>query len=330
VPALILLTVLAPPALAQDDAAPAAAPPSAAPSATAAAAINDADPVVLQVGSLVERLSDIEWRFEVAIRSYAAGQGVAYSDEIAAQMRPLLPTYLEQRGTELVLLREASKRGFEPSQENVDVSLERIRSSVPAGQDYEAMLANAGFRSEEMLLTLIKEGDLISQVIEVFNEDARPSEEALRVRYLADIERYTEPETFCARHILVTDEALASDIVARAQAGEDFAALAAEFGTDGTAAVGGDLGCFGRGAMVAEFEDAVVAVEIGQVSGPVQTQFGYHALLVYEHHEPTVMPFDDVRDEVRNSVTAAVADARLRGLIRGSAIVTYPERVPGL
>lgn len=332
---IALLAFLAPVAMAQDAAPASPAPDVAAddmagsePGAGTAEAATD--PVVVQVGGMVERLSDIEWRFEVAIRSYAAGQGMPFTDEIAAQMLPLMPSYLEQRGTELVLLREASKRGFEPSQENVELSLERIRGTVPEGQDYEGMLANAGFRSEEMLVTLIEEGDLISQVITAYSDDVDPSENELRVRYLADIDRYTEPETFCARHILVEEEALAGDIVDRVVGGEEFAALAAEFGTDGTAAVGGDLGCFGRGAMVADFEAAVIDAEVGAVTGPVATRFGFHALLVYEHRDAAVMPFADVREEVSGTVAAATADAKLGGLIQGSAIVTYPERVPGL
>lgn len=309
--------------------APANEAPQTAPEAAPETAVAvDPDPVVVQVGSLTERLSDIEWRFEVAIRSYAAGQGMPFSPEIAAQMRPLIPTYLEQRGTELVLLREAARRGFEPSQENIDASLERIRGSVQEGQDYDAMLADAGFDSEERLVTLISEGDLISQVLAAFNEESMPSDEEVRVRYLADIDRYTEPETFCARHILVAEEALADEIVARVAAGEDFAALAAEFGTDGTATVGGDLGCFQRGAMVADFENAVVEADLGEVTGPVVTRFGFHALLVYDHHEASVLPFEEVREEVSSSVAAASADAKLRGLVRGSAVVTYPERVP--
>ena len=293
-------------------------------------AVLDADPVVIRVGDTVERLSDIEWRFEIALRSFAAGQGMAYSEEIAAQMRPMLPSYLEQRGTELVLLREASNRGFEADQESVATSLERIRASVQEGDDYESMLANAGFGSEAMLITLIEEGDLISQVIEDFNQEAVPSEEELRVRYLADRELFTEPESYCARHILVDDEAVAGDLVARVAAGEDFGQLASEFGTDGTASSGGDLGCFGRGAMVAEFENAVLEAEIGEVTGPVQTQFGYHALLVYDHNEASVAAFDEVKAELQESVAAETANARLGGLIRGAGVITYPELVPGL
>src|SRR5690606_855387 len=169
-----------------------------------------------------------------------------------------------------------------------------------------------------------------TQVIAAFSEEATPTENELRVRYLADISNYTEPETYCARHILDDDEAVAIDLVARVAAGEDFAALAGEFGTDGTASVGGDLGCFGRGAMVADFENAVVAAELGEVAGPVTTRFGFHAVLVYDHNEAVVIPLEEVREQVAASASAATADARLGGLLRGAGIVTYPERLPGL
>ncbi len=292
----------------------------------AQAAPTQDDPVLVRLGERVERRSDIEWRFEVAMRSFAAGQGVPYTEEIAAQLRGLLPNYLEQRGTELVLLREADLRGFTPDEESVQQTLAGLKASVPEGE-YESALAQAGFPAESNLVQIIREGDLITQVLEALRAESAPTDEEIRVRYLADLSQYTDPETFCARHILVPDEALAAELVERAQAGEDFAALAAEHGTDGTAANGGDLGCFQRGMMVSDFEDAVVSATVGEVTGPVQTQFGYHALVVYEHHPQQVRPFDEVREDVAASVAADAASAAMAGLMRGSGLVTYPERL---
>lgn len=285
------------------------------------------DPVLVRLGERVERLSDIEWRFDVAMRSFAAGQGVPYTDEIAAQLRGLLPNYLEQRGTELVLLREADIRGFTPDEESVQQTLAGLKASVPEGE-YESALAEAGFPAETNLVQIIREADLITQVLEALRAESAPSDEEIRVRYLADLGQYTVPETFCARHILVADEALATELVERAQAGEDFATLAAENGTDGTAANGGDLGCFQRGMMVSDFESAVVAATVGEVTGPVQTQFGYHALVVYDHRPQQVRPFEEVREDVAASVAADAASAAMAGLLRGSGLVTYPERLP--
>ena len=331
--ALLAGLMLAATAAAQDgegETAPGAVTGTPAPATAGAEATTtdapQADPVVIQVGSTVEHASDVEWRFGVAMRSFAAGQGVPYTEEIAAQLRGLLPNYLEQRGTELVLLREAENRGFTPDEESVQTTLEGLRESVPE-ENYDSALADAGFPSEEELVTIIREGDLITQVLEALRAEAMPSDEEIRVRYLADASRYTQPETFCARHILVEDEALATELVERAQDGEDFAALATEHGTDGTAATGGDLGCFQRGMMVAAFEEAVVAAEVGQVSGPIETQFGFHALVVYEHRPAVVRPFEEVRDDVAANVAADTASATMAGLLRGSGLVTYPERL---
>jgi foldase protein PrsA len=72
--------------------------------------------------------------------------------------------------------------------------------------------------------------------------------------------------------------------------GTDFAKLAGQFSTDtGSGAVGGDLGWFGRGAMVSEFEDAAFSQPIGEIGEPVQTQFGYHIIQVLDRQE---LPLD--------------------------------------
>jgi peptidylprolyl isomerase/peptidyl-prolyl cis-trans isomerase D len=70
----------------------------------------------------------------------------------------------------------------------------------------------------------------------------------------------------------------AKDIYNRAKQGEDFASLASQFSTDGSAAKGGDLGWFGKGRMVKPFEEAAYKAKVGQVVGPVKTQFGYHII----------------------------------------------------
>ena len=81
-----------------------------------------------------------------------------------------------------------------------------------------------------------------------------------------------------ARHILVSTEAECLDLKSKLEAGGDFAGLAKEHSTCPSGKSGGDLGEFGPGQMVKEFDQVVFNDEVGKVHGPVKTQFGYHLL----------------------------------------------------
>lgn len=92
----------------------------------------------------------------------------------------------------------------------------------------------------------------------------------------------------CAAHILVETKAEAEAVAARLDNGEDFATVAAEVSTDtGSAANGGNLGCVARGVTVPEFEDALFATPEGEISDPVETEFGFHIIEVLQHNAPT-------------------------------------------
>jgi parvulin-like peptidyl-prolyl isomerase len=93
-------------------------------------------------------------------------------------------------------------------------------------------------------------------------------------------------EQVWARHILVADESKAKTVLARLKRGADFGELAKELSTDtGSGAKGGDLGWFGKGAMVAEFETAAFSMKIGEISEPIKSQFGYHIIQVLGHDD---------------------------------------------
>jgi hypothetical protein len=103
----------------------------------------------------------------------------------------------------------------------------------------------------------------------------------LRVEKLAEV--YGQGEQVHARHILVATEEEAKQVLARLAAGEDFAAVAAEVSLDKASGQnGGDLGWFGRGQMVAPFEEAAFALEVNQLSQPIKTDYGYHIIQVLE------------------------------------------------
>ena len=83
-----------------------------------------------------------------------------------------------------------------------------------------------------------------------------------------------------ARHILVDTKAQCEELKARIEAGEDFADMAREYSNCPSGKQGGDLGEFGPGQMVKEFDEVVFSAEPNTVQGPVQTQFGYHLVEV--------------------------------------------------
>ncbi|MCC6310081.1 MAG: peptidylprolyl isomerase [Trueperaceae bacterium] len=288
------------------------------------------DPVVLRLGAYEERASDFAWRFGVTLRGVAAQQGQPYSEEFAASLWSLIPYYLDQRTQEVALVAEARRRGLTPDADKLESTLESVKAGLAEGEEFDAVVRQAGFPGEAALVSMIEESDLIQQLLTAVHDEAAAgvTDDQVRVRYLAERTRFTQPEQYCAKHILVPEEATARDLLTRLALGSDFGELAAEFGTDGTKSRGGDLGCFGLGAMVPEFEAAVVAAPVGESVGPVQTQFGYHLVLVYDHTPARVRPLGEVEGSARELVVSTAADALLNGIIDGAAVLTYPENLP--
>lgn len=106
-----------------------------------------------------------------------------------------------------------------------------------------------------------------------------------------------------ASHILVEKKEEAEDIIKQLDEGADFAELAKEHGTDGTAEKGGDLGFFAKGRMDQDFTDASYALDVGEISEPVKTQHGYHVITVTE-----IKSLEDVEEEIRSAVKSEKVD----------------------
>jgi len=120
-------------------------------------------------------------------------------------------------------------------------------------------------------------------------------------------------DEFHAAHILVETEDEAKAIKADLDAGADFTETAKEKSTGPSGPGGGDLGWFGLGAMVPEFESAIVALVPGEISDPVQTQFGWHVVTLFEKRKSAAPELDEVRDELagelqQNAVEDAIED----------------------
>ncbi len=150
-----------------------------------------------------------------------------------------------------------------------------------------------------------------------FNEDMKEinvTDDVIQARYNSNMDKYIIPEQRRARHILFkveeTDDEQtrtekkkkADEILQLAQNGADFAELAREHSEGPSGPNGGDLGFFGRGAMVGPFDEAVFQLQAGELSGVVETIFGYHIIKLEEIKPGTTKTLDDVRAEIVEDV----------------------------
>ena len=154
------------------------------------------------------------------------------------------------------------------------------------------------------------------------------TEDEVRLYYDANLPQYQTPGQVRASHILLRvdgddDEAVAARaaaLAAEARGGADFAELAREHSEDETnAESGGDLGSFGRGRMVPEFENAAFAMAAGEVSDPVRSPFGFHVIQVTEKQEEVTQPFAEVRGAIDNVLKRERSSARATSLARAIA-----------
>jgi peptidyl-prolyl cis-trans isomerase D len=155
-------------------------------------------------------------------------------------------------------------------------------------------------------------------------DSVRVSEAELKAEYQKNLASYRQEEQVHARHLLLSTreggagsdssaKARADSLLAAIKGGADFVDLARRFSQDpGSGSQGGDLGWFGRGRMVPEFERATFALKPGEVSPVVKTQFGYHIIKLDERKAAGTKTFDEVQLDLRNSMRSARADTSAR------------------
>lgn len=253
--------------------------------------------VRLSEGELLQRYRDQNISYNVRYALFDAGALVA-DDQVQVtegELKSYYEDHLDQYKTEATRKLKYVLFPDVPSAADSAERLDEIRDAAAKareGQDFLQLVATysdrpdsgAFFRHGELTLPLEdavfkgKVGDVIGPV--------RDADGWRVVKILG--ERSSASEFIHARHILFTVEgdsiavkAKAMEVAAQARRGGDFAALAREYSKDpGSAVRGGDLGWFGKGRMVAPFEQAAMRARIGEVVGPIRTQFGWHIIKV--------------------------------------------------
>ena len=173
-------------------------------------------------------------------------------------------------------------------------------------------------------LAAVKEQLLMEYAISKCVESVRVTEDEVRGYYDSHKDEMTEGETVNASHILVDNEAKANEILAAINAGEvTFEDAAKAHSTCPSSEQGGNLGDFGRGQMVPEFDSACFEMEEGEVRGPVKTQFGYHIIRLNKKNPAEALSYNDVRSHLYEQLTREKQQAAYQSKINQLKIM-YP------
>lgn len=222
------------------------------------------------------------------------GQLVMLRAQLPAQYQQLPDEVIFNGLVEQLINQQLLANSLEDEPERVSIALENELRSLRAGEVVDAIMG------------------------------AEVSEEALQAAYDAQFGDVEPSLEYNAAHILVETEEEAQEIKALLDSGDEFAATAQARSTGPSGPNGGNLGWFGEGMMVTPFEDAVKALEVGEISAPVQTQFGWHVIILNETREQPLPTLEDTRDDLIAGIRQAELEARIEALA-GEATIVRPD-----
>jgi peptidyl-prolyl cis-trans isomerase C len=236
--------------------------------------------------------------------------GGRMSPEQMAQMQDALVQQARDNLISRILLEQKIKEdGIQVAPEEIAERMDEVRASVGSEEDLESRLAMMGM-TVEMLEKEMETGLAVEKLIDKYAPTEEVTDADARAYYDEHPERFTQPERVRASHILIKTEPddteatkaqarqEAEDILAQLNQGADFAELARAHSACPSSQKGGDLGFFQRGQMVKPFEDAAFAMNVGQISGIVETQFGYHIIKVTDREEGRTVPFEEAKANI--------------------------------
>lgn len=256
-------------------------------------------------------LGDVDSRLGMIITKVKAQYGENYkeNEEAMQYLKEQRLQVLDTLVNDIIIRKHGSEQGIIPSDEEVKTlaaeKLEEIKSSYDTPEAYAEALKATGITEEEFLQEL-RPAVVSNIVYDEAIKDVTVTDEEAKAYYDSNQNLFTEkPNKVQPAHILVKTEEEAKDIIKRLDAGEDFAALAAEKGTDGTKDVGGDLGWieYTSNKYDKTFLMAAISVNKGEYTkNPIATKFGFHVIKCLDKEEYPVKPLDDVKEEIKTSL----------------------------
>lgn len=222
---------------------------------------------------------------------------------IPAQYRQMVTQeqLLNQTINEKLVLQKAAESGVKKTDADAEtyVLQQLLKSGLNINQ-FKQSLEMQGLDYDD-ILDLYKRQLVINEFLNsTLSLDVEVSDQDVSDYYYAHKDEFKQDEQVKASHILVSTRDEAEDVLSKIKSGEEFEELAKEYSTDSSAMLGGDLGYFGKGVMVKEFEDAAFKLSIGEVSPIVQTQFGYHIIKLTGRQDAKTLPLSEVRDQIKS------------------------------
>ena len=255
----------------------------------------------------------------------SAALGLTLALPLAAQEAPALDTVVATvNGTDITLGHMIVARARLPEQYRqlpdevlFNGLLDQLIQQTALADTYEGELPARVTLSLDNETRSLTAGEVIEQVM------AEPLDEAaVKAAYEEQYANAVQGEEYNASHILVETEEEAQAIKTELENGADFAEMAREKSTGPSGPGGGSLGWFGKGMMVPSFEEAVVALEPGAISDPVQTQFGWHVILLNETRKTEAPELEAVREELE----LQIRQTRVQSRIEEITAQAYVER----
>ncbi len=211
-----------------------------------------------------------------------------------------------------LLYQESQKVGLKASKSEVDERISALKQRFPSEEEFKKTIEKLGLNEAGLRSQFEKELAIKALLDKKFAGKVTVTDQEMKKFYDENPDYFKTPERVRASHILVKVEPNASeadkakarqkieDIQKKVKKGEDFAALAKQYSDCPSSAKGGDLDYFQRGQMVGPFQDAAFAMNVGDVSDIVETQFGYHLIKVTDKKPAGTVSFEEAKDKIKS------------------------------
>ncbi|OQY18356.1 MAG: hypothetical protein B6I36_07210 [Desulfobacteraceae bacterium 4572_35.1] len=243
-----------------------------------------------------------------AMQSYAMEMFHKTVDQLTAEeTEQVQEIAIERIIARELIFQQALAEGVVPGDEEVNKETTKVMANFPSPEEFYATLEKAGI-DRDSYYRMIRQDLSINMMTEKITSSApEPSEEEIKAFYDANPDKMHKPTQVRASHILVkaTDEnreeakTKIADVEQQVKAGDlSFGALAKEHSVCPSKEKGGDLGFFGPGSMVKEFEKVAFSLKPGETSDIVETPFGYHLIQVTDRQEEVLLSYDEVKPQI--------------------------------